>query len=200
VTVQDTVPPEITVPAGGVFADVQGPSGAMVDYLAGVSVSDSVDPAPALSCTPPSGGTFAVGTTVINCDATDSSGNTGSASFDVTVGYSGGVGITPTKLNVKSGSSNPLRWAWTNAAGNNVDSSADTQMLSIASCSTGAVILSAAGDPGSSGFRFKSDLSWEFNWQSDDVAGSPLPKGTYCATVRSALTGQELSSPPIRLR
>ena len=57
-----------------------------------------------------------------------------------------------------------------------------------------------AGDPGSSGFRVKSDNAWEYNWQSDDGAGNPLDRGSYCARVTSELTGQSLESPTIRLQ
>ena len=38
-----------------------------------------------ISCTPPSGSTFALGTTSVNCSADDSAGNTTSGSFTVTV-------------------------------------------------------------------------------------------------------------------
>ena len=62
------------------------------------------------------------------------------------------------------------------------------------------MIVDVAGDPGSSGFRVKSNLAWEFNWQSLDALGDPLTKGTYCASVTSSLTMQTLESPPIRLR
>ena len=37
------------------------------------------------SCTPASGSTFALGTTTVNCTASDAAGNTGTASFNVTV-------------------------------------------------------------------------------------------------------------------
>ena len=82
-----------------------------------------------------------------------------------------------------------------------VDTSGESQMLEIADCDDPAtVFLTAAGDPGASGFRVKVDFSWEFNWQSDDQFGNPLPSGTYCARVTTELTNQMLASPPIRLR
>jgi hypothetical protein len=52
-----------------------------------------------------------------------------------------------------------------------------------------------AGDPGASGFRYKPDNYWQFNWDSAGIKGEK-----YCAVVESMLTGQTQSSPPIRLR
>ena len=116
------------------------------------------------------------------------------------VGYVG-YGIIPTKLTVKSGSSNPLMWAWGDELGNNLDSSNDTQWLRIVDCDDpDLIVLDEAGDPGASGFRFKVDLSWEFNWQSAFPDGSSLPKGSYCASVMNMRTMQSLESPPIQVR
>jgi len=76
-----------------------------------------------------------------------------------------------------------------------MDSSADIQMLRIENCETGDLVINPAGDPGTSGFRFKSDNWWQFNWDST------VPEaGAYCAFVVSGLTLQEMSSPPINVR
>ncbi len=200
VTIVDTTPPTLSLPSSPVFAVIQGPDGAVVDFATLVSATDLVDPAPGVDCEPQSGTTFAPGETTVDCTASDFSGNTATGSFVVQVGYVG-FGIIPTKLSVKSGSSNPLAWAWRDAAGNNLDSSGDMQQLRIVDCDNPAnVVLDKAGDPGSSGFRFKTDLSWEFNWQSDDENGMALPAGSYCAEVTNARTGQSLESPPIEVR
>jgi HYR domain len=82
VTVQDTTPPVITVPAD--FAvEATGPSGAVVTYS--VSATDLVDGTDPVSCSPASGSTFALGATTVSCTSTDAHGNTGSASFQVAV-------------------------------------------------------------------------------------------------------------------
>ena len=201
VTVSDAEPPVIVVPTNGIDATLESSAGAIVDYSASVSVTDNTDPSPTLACTPKSGSLFPPSTTTVNCEASDSSGNTSSASFEVRVGYSGGFGISVTKTSMKTGSSNPLGWGWLGASGETVDSSGDMQILSILDCATGGTVFSiSAGDPGSSGFRVKSDNSWEFNFQADYPDTTPLPRGTYCAVVESSVTGQKLYSPEIRVR
>ena len=200
VTVIDTTAPTLSLPTSTVFELIQGPDGSVVEFTSLVSASDLVDPAPDLDCNPASGTTFAPGETTVNCTATDSSGNAATGSFTVLVGYIG-YGVIPTKLRVKSGSSNPLMWAWGDELGNNLDSSGEAQWLRIVDCDNPEVIvLDEAGDPGASGFRFKVDLSWEFNWQSAYADGSSLPRGSYCASVMNMRTMQSLESPPIEVR
>jgi hypothetical protein len=82
ITVQDTTPPVVTVPAD-MTVEATGPSGATVSFTA--TAEDLVDGAITPTCTPASGGTFPLGTTNVVCTATDNAGNTGSADFDITV-------------------------------------------------------------------------------------------------------------------
>jgi Big-like domain-containing protein/HYR domain-containing protein len=49
------------------------------------TATDLVDGARPVSCTPASGSTFALGTTTVNCSASDTRGNSASGSFTVTV-------------------------------------------------------------------------------------------------------------------
>ena len=49
------------------------------------TATDAVDPAPTVTCDPPSGSAFDLGTTTVTCTATDASGNSSSESFTVTV-------------------------------------------------------------------------------------------------------------------
>ncbi|HXJ56015.1 MAG TPA: immunoglobulin-like domain-containing protein, partial [Verrucomicrobiae bacterium] len=83
VNVVDTTSPSIVCPPAQV-AEATSPSGAQVNYPA-PSVSDTCDANPTVVCTPPSGSTFPVGTTTVNCTATDASGNTAPCSFQVIV-------------------------------------------------------------------------------------------------------------------
>jgi HYR domain-containing protein len=82
VTVQDTTKPSLALP-GNQSVETSDPGGATVSFSA--TASDSVDGSIGVSCNPPSGSTFPVGTTTVNCSATDSHGNSTSGSFAVTV-------------------------------------------------------------------------------------------------------------------
>ena len=82
VTVRDTTSPGLTLPAN-IIAEAAGPSGVAVTYTA--TSTDLVDGGVSVTCAPASGSTFALGTTTVNCTATDAHGNTVSASFTVTV-------------------------------------------------------------------------------------------------------------------
>ena len=82
VTVVDTTPPALSLPAGKVV-DATGPAGAAVAYTA--TAVDLVDPKPVVTCSPKSGSVFAIGTTTVKCTATDASGNAKSGSFTVKV-------------------------------------------------------------------------------------------------------------------
>src|SRR5207253_5289329 len=76
VTVKDMQPPTITCPA-----DINSQS-PIVTYPT-PTASDNCGSVMVV-CSPPSGSTFPVGTTTVNCTATDTAGNTASCSFNVT--------------------------------------------------------------------------------------------------------------------
>jgi hypothetical protein len=82
VTVGDTEPPVITVPAP-ITVEATGPSGAVVVYTA--FAVDNFDGAVPVVCTPASGSTFPLGTTLVSCTAHDAAGNVGTNAFNVTV-------------------------------------------------------------------------------------------------------------------
>src|SRR5207248_1077253 len=60
-----------------------GPAGAVVTYTA--VAADLVDPHPTVTGTPPSGSTFAIGTTTVTLSATNAAGNSSTATITVHV-------------------------------------------------------------------------------------------------------------------
>jgi hypothetical protein len=82
VTITDTTPPVLTLPTQ-VTAQATGPSGAAVAYAA--TATDLVDGPIVPICTPTSGSTFAFGTTLVTCTATDAHNNQATGTFNVIV-------------------------------------------------------------------------------------------------------------------
>jgi hypothetical protein len=82
VTVVDTKPPAISVPAP-IRVTTTTKAGKAVAYTA--SATDVVDGPVTPTCAPPSQSLFAVGTTTVTCSAADRRGNATNASFTVTV-------------------------------------------------------------------------------------------------------------------
>ena len=77
-------PPTISDLPPSVELEATGPDGAIHTYTL-PAVTDIVDPAPLVSCSPLSGSTFPLGSTLVTCTATDSAGNSSAAGFTVTV-------------------------------------------------------------------------------------------------------------------
>jgi hypothetical protein len=84
VTVNDTEAPIIAPSSDIGPTECTSPAGAVVNYTV-PSATDNCAPAPPVTCTPPSGSTFPLGSTTVDCNATDASGNSSSSSFTVTV-------------------------------------------------------------------------------------------------------------------
>jgi hypothetical protein len=90
VTFTDTEAPTFTSVPGPINVEAPGP----VEVTYSVSATDNSGNPPTIECTPPSGSTFPIGTTTVNCTAKDGSGNTASASFTVTVVFIDNVAPT----------------------------------------------------------------------------------------------------------
>src|SRR3989442_6074235 len=82
IRVVDSTPPGLPVPAD-IVVEAVSHAGTAVSFSA--SATDIVDGTVPVSCTPASGSTFPLGTTLVSCSAADSHGNVGTKSFHVTV-------------------------------------------------------------------------------------------------------------------
>jgi hypothetical protein len=88
-------PPDVTPPTlhlSDVSVEAPDASGMNVPYSA--TATDDRDPSPTVTCTPASGSFFPVGTTTVNCQATDRSGNVATGSFHVNVAPALVFGLT----------------------------------------------------------------------------------------------------------
>jgi uncharacterized repeat protein (TIGR01451 family) len=81
VTVRDTTPPALSLPAN---ITVNG-TATLTPVTFTATATDNVDGSVPVTCNPASGSGFPVGTTIVNCQASDESGNTASGNFTVTV-------------------------------------------------------------------------------------------------------------------
>lgn len=82
IDVRDTIAPQLMPPAN---LTVSGSSGGAAVTYSLPTVVEQGSGLSTLSCLPGSGTMFPIGTTVVTCRATDVAGNTGSATFSVTV-------------------------------------------------------------------------------------------------------------------
>jgi hypothetical protein len=83
-TVIDEIPPTFTSVPADMTVDATGPADTVVRYALPTATDNAPGPI-AIACTPESGSAFVVGTTTVTCTATDVSGNTATATFNVTV-------------------------------------------------------------------------------------------------------------------
>lgn len=90
-TVRDTQSPTITC-STGVTANAANGVSTIVNYALPTATDNCQV---SVNCSPPSGSTFPVGTTAVNCLASDNSGNTTACAFNVTVKDEFGQPIPP---------------------------------------------------------------------------------------------------------
>lgn len=106
----DTVEPVITVPAD-IVVPATSSAGAAVTFEA--TASDNEEGV-TVTCTPPSGSVFTVGTTTVECVAVDAAGNDDSATFTVTVTVPPPTITVPADLTVPAtGVTTPVRFTAT---------------------------------------------------------------------------------------
>jgi hypothetical protein len=195
ITVLDRTSPLLSLPAP-ITKAATSLSGATVAYSA--TASDLVDGTVVPVCAPASGTLFAIGTTAVNCTATDRTGNRSTGSFNVTVQLQYALvnvkNLPPpsgTKFNL--GSSVPLSWQWT--VGGQVIDTADARPQ-ITITGTGGTVTFTPESPGASSFQYSTTtFTWQFNWQTKNLAA-----GSYSVTITSRKTGQSFSGGVLQLK
>src|ERR687896_1648193 len=83
VNANNTIRPMVNVPPQPIIVEATNQSGALVNY--NVSATDNNDMLVVPICDPPSGSSFSLGNTTVNCTAIDNDGNSAVASFSVIV-------------------------------------------------------------------------------------------------------------------
>jgi hypothetical protein len=172
----DTTPPVLTTP-GNITTQATSVAGAVVNFAA--SANDAIAGPVPVTCTPPSGSTFAIGTTTVNCTASDSAGNSVTRSFTVTVSKLSQTLSFAALANRMYGSS-PFGLLATDSSGLPINYSAS------GNCSvTGATVTSGpvgvctitASQPGNTAYDSAQSVSQSFN-----ITPAPLTISAYNAT------------------
>lgn len=202
VEVVDTTAPTLTLPSLSDF-EATGPAGAVVSYTA--SASDAVDDSVVVSCSPPSGSTFAIGTTTVTCSASDTEGNSATAGFDVTVKDTTPPAISnlPSDMTLEATGPAGAAASWPTPDANDIVDGAVAVTCAPASGSTFPlgttnVLCSATdtrGNAATAGFSVtvRDTTAPTLNVPDDIVAEATSPLGatvTYAASAEDVVDGQ----------
>lgn len=175
VNVVDTTAPAFSS-ASNLTVAATSAAGAVVSYPT-PTATDIVDGATPVSCTPPSGGTFPLGTTTVTCTTSDAAGNKASTSFTVTVavGWSGVLAPVVDGGTYKLGSTIPVKFTLTGASAGVTNLQAKLWVRRTPGTSTtgSAAALSTSAATTGNLFRY-SDGQYIFNLNT-----KPLSLGTY---------------------
>jgi hypothetical protein len=181
ITVEDTGPPVLTLPANLTIGATSA-AGAALAFTA--SAVDAIDGPVEVDCTPASGSTFPIGATTVSCTAADAGGNVAVGSFTVTV-----VDATPPVLTLPAN----LSLAATSAAG-----AIATYSASALDAVDGPVAVVCAPNSGST-FSIGPTI---VTCTATDAAGN-VASGTFTVTVDAATpfitlkVNQQHPTPPL---
>ena len=171
--VADTTPPVVTVPTD-VTAPATSVSGAVVTYPP-ATAQDNVAGTLPVTCTPASGAMFALGQSTVTCTATDPSGNTGSASFHVSVTYAWSGVPRPFSADgtstFKGGSTIPVKVALTGASAPITNATITLSYARVLNGVVGSYMDASTNVKASAGSSFRySGNQYIFNWSTKGLA------------------------------
>jgi hypothetical protein len=183
VTVKDSKGPIFCGVPGTIIAYATGTTGAKVTYTK-PSATDSIDGARPVTCTPASGSLFPVNKTTVTCTASDTHGNTTTATFTVWVQYQaatdGTFFLSPIRSDgsavFKVGQVLPVKFKLSGATAiTNV--AAKLTVTKLSSAIQGTVTVTSGETVFDTGFTFKWDATnrvYMYRWKTSDQ-----PQGTY---------------------
>ncbi|MBA3499869.1 MAG: HYR domain-containing protein [Deltaproteobacteria bacterium] len=175
ITVHDETVPVLSLPAN-ISAIATSAAGKPIAFIA--TATDAVDGNVPVTCTPPSGSTFAPGPTMVQCSATDVSGNTANGSFTVTVTFQFGTILQPVNADgtsiFKLGSVVPVRFQLAGPSAG-IQTPAHLFLRKLSSNPMGSVIEAVATGSADTGNWFRyTGSTYSFN-----LATSGLSVGTW---------------------
>jgi hypothetical protein len=175
------MPPAITIP-DPITAYATSSAGTAVHY-APPTATDDFDGTVAVNCSPQYGATFGLGTTDVNCTATDTAGNTVTKSFTVSVVYSWSGVLQPINTDgssiFKLGSTVPVKFQLSGASAGIQNATARLFMLKLSNGVTGTEVEAVSTAAATSGNQFRWDSSnaqYIFNWGTKGLSSGA---GTY---------------------
>jgi len=173
VKVSDTTPPAIVgVPAEPMNVTATSAQGATVTYSV-PTATDEVDGDGLVRCTPGSGSVFPLGTTTVTCTATDSRGNTATASVKVSITYAWSGVLKPLNADgssiFKLGSTIPVKFRFTGDSAGITDAVAKLYVAKVSDDVAGEEVEAVSTASAIEGNQFRYDPTSEqyiFNWST----------------------------------
>lgn len=145
------------------------------------TATDDVDGSVPVTCSPASGSTFPLGTTTVQCEATDQAGNTAAGGFTVTVTYSWSGFLQPVTEDgssvFKLGSTVPVKFQLTGASSGVQGAAAKFSYVKLSSLVAGTAMQPSSTAAPTSGNLFRYDAGkgqYIYNWGTKG-----LTAGTY---------------------
>jgi predicted extracellular nuclease len=164
VIVEDTTAPDFTNVPSAIAAYATTAAGAVVTYT-DPTATDLVDGSVSVACAPPSGSTFAPGSTTVTCSAADAAGNQATRQFAVTVTFSApeGSAIFQQPINsdgssiFKLGRTVPVKFALTGSSAGITDLVAHLTAAKVSNGIEGTVVEVSSNGPGDGCNTFRYD-------------------------------------------